>query len=157
MKADDARYYFALPRLLSGKRTRTEQNFFEANAAGLLVFAVSYFFAQEMLLRQASALRLILWAIPLAFGVWLGWLLLLYLNALILRALRQFGWLRATPDRHAQSLCIGFWMTLCSSYLLAGGTWRAWIGFLWIVALALNLFAALFLREDGNGDRSTTA
>lgn len=155
-KTERTGFYFALPRLCCGLSARTERNWPEAMAAGALVYLVGYFFAHQFFLGNATGARQVFWALPLAFLVWVGWLLVLYFNSLAIRFLRALGFLRTMPDRHAQSLLIGILITFCSWRLLAGGTWREWIGILWMAALALNLLAALLLRARTDGVRSTT-
>src|SRR5437762_1074364 len=83
------RFYFALPRLLAllrhGDTRRAERNGAEAWAGNVAIFAVSYlFFAQFIPARLAWWLAgPVLIALP--FLVLLFWLLVLFLNSLILK------------------------------------------------------------------------
>ncbi len=142
-------YNFSLPRLLAHCRGRpahrTERNWTEANVVGALVHLVVYVFAFDILLAGLPAWQGVFLSIPLAFGVWIFWLLVLYLDSLTIRLLRACGFLRTMSDIHAQSFLICTITTVCAVQLLLTASWTRFIGVVWIALVALNLFAALLL------------
>ena len=145
-----AQFYFSLPRLIAkltgGDARRAETNATEAWTAGLLFYLVSYvFFAAQFIpdrlaLWQTAAL-LIAWA----FFVWLFWLLLLYINSLIIKLLHLCGLSRKLPSRRAQSILLGISTTAMACALLIRGSWMRGIGLFWLAAVAANLASALVL------------
>ena len=150
------RFYFALPRLMArwrgGDSARAEQNEAEAWIAGLAVYAVSYlFFFQLTPVGLRWWLAIPLW-IVLAFVVLLFWLLVLYLDSLVIRFGRVIGLFRTIPDRRAQSILIGTTTTAMAVALLAHGAWISEIAVIWLISVAMNLAAAALLAL-GNGSR----
>ena len=150
------RFYFALPRLMArwrgGDSSRAEQNPAEAWIAGLAVYAVSYLFFFQLTpagLRWWQAVPL--W-IVLAFLVWLFWLLVLYLDSLVIRFGRLIGLFRTIPDRRAQSILIGTTTTGMACALIGHGSWISEIGVIWIISVVMNMAAAALLAL-GNGSR----
>lgn len=152
--APRAGFFFALPRLFErwrgGENGRSENNWLEANLVGTLVHLLAYLFAYEIILaREPGWLQFVLF-LPLAFAVWVFWLLVLYLNSWIIRGLRCFGLTSGMPDRYAQSFLIHLMTTGFTCRLVLAGSIRGWLGILWLAAVALNLLAALFLAfRDG--------
>ena len=142
-------YYFALPFLFARARgesvERTERNGFEARFVGGAVHLVVYLFAFQHLLLRLPAWEQILLALPLAVLVWLGWLLLLYLDSLVIKIFRAIGLMRTISDGRAQSLLVLSVATLCACDLIATGAWLRFPGYFWLGAVALNSLAALFL------------
>ncbi len=144
------RFYFALPRLIAlscgGSAARTETNGLEANAVGALQHFIVYLFAWRVCLTNASLARQLLCSLPLAFAVWLGWLIWFYFNSLLIRALNSAGVMRSLPRGRAQTILIGALTTVFAAALFgAGGLMNLFAG-LWITAVALNLVAAAILR-----------
>ncbi|HEY2138511.1 MAG TPA: hypothetical protein VGH00_00420 [Chthoniobacterales bacterium] len=150
------RFYFALPRLLlmlrGGDPARAEQSATEAWVAGIATYAISYLFFAGFVpdtfpwwLRVAAFL-------VLAFLVWLFWLLALYLNALILKFLRGLGLFRALAARRGQSILISTTVTAMALWLLPRGSLAGECGAIWLIAVTMNLSAALILAFH-DGDR----
>jgi hypothetical protein len=153
------RFYFALPRLLAllrhGDTRRAELNSVEGWAGNAAIFVVWYlFFAQFVpgdlpLWLTATAL------IALAVLVLLFWLLALYLNSLILKLLRRLGFFRSLPARRGQAVLISAATTAMALQLVQGGSFSGEIGAIWLVAVAMNLAAAIILvLRDGNAVHS---
>jgi hypothetical protein len=148
------RFYFSLLRLLAGLRggdaRRTENNWSEACLAGIAIYLISYlFFAQwipdELRVWQSLSLLFLL-----VFFVWLFWLVVLYLNSLVIRFLQLCGLLRAIPIRRAQSVLLGISASAMALSLVQRGSWPAEIGAIWMISVAMNLTAAAILafRDD---------
>ncbi len=83
--------------------------------------------------------------LPLAIFVWLVWLLIHYLNALVLRFLRLLGLMRRLPDDRAQGLFIGVMTTGFAFVLASAGSFYGLVGAVWLVVVSLNLIAAAIL------------
>jgi hypothetical protein len=153
------RFYFALPRLLAllrhGDTTRAEINDAEAWAGNIAVFVVSYLFFARFI---PSGLRWWVAApalIALAFLVWLFWLLMLYLDSLILGLARRVGLFRSLPARRGQAVLIATTTTAMAFCLVQNKSFSGEIAAIWLVAVAMNLGAALILAvRDGNTVRS---
>ncbi|MEO5720785.1 MAG: hypothetical protein ABIR71_04850 [Chthoniobacterales bacterium] len=142
-------FYFSLPRLVvrarGGNATPVETNWLETNIVGAAVFGIAFLFAARWLLASLAGWQQLLLLLPLAILLWLGWLAVLYLNALLVRLARALGGLRRTPDDRAQSFLIGLMTTVFAFDLLRSGGWLAFIGGLWVAAVLLNLLAAAVL------------
>jgi len=142
-------FYFSLPRLLAGwsggTGDRTENNSLEAHLVGALVHLVAYLFAFQLLLADSPIWQLLFLLLPFAALVWLGWLIVLYLNSWVIKLLRLLGLLRNVPDNRAQSLVIGVMTTWFAWRLIVAGHWPGLVGAIWIAAVALNLSAAVVL------------
>lgn len=143
------RFYFALPRLLAKMRgadaSRAEQNNFEAWAANLAIYLISYFYFLGLIPAPAGGLLRLAAFVALAFVVWIFWLLVLYLNSLILKLARILGGFHATPTRRGQSVLIVIVTTAMATGLLQYGSWLGELGAIWLVATAMNLTAAVIL------------
>jgi hypothetical protein len=153
------RFYFALPRLLAmlrhGDPRRAERNSAEAWAGNIGIFAVSYlFFAQFIPAHLAWGLAALA-LIALPFLVMLFWLLALYLNSLILKSLRLAGLFRSLPQRRGQAVLLATTTTGMALHLVPGGSFSGEVAAIWLVAVALNLGAAIILAlRDENAGRS---
>src|SRR2546421_2121895 len=90
---NEPRFYFALPRFLAklrgGDTRRAEKKGVEAWMANFAIYAISYLYFAGFI-RDALTwwLRGLLF-VALAFLVWLFWLLVLYVNWLILKLLHS--------------------------------------------------------------------
>jgi hypothetical protein len=148
-KNESPRFYFALFRLLlsfrGGDPRRREQNGVEASIASILIFLVSYFFLAQVIPETYGPFLTTLIFIALAFAVWLLWLVALYLNSLVIRALRSAGLARFVPDRRMQSVLIGITVTAMAVQLLQNGGWPGEIAAIWLIAVVMNLTAAAIL------------
>lgn len=152
---NEPRFYFALPRLLSkmrgGNASRAETNATEAWLGGVGIYSVSYlYFAGYIFAVSSYPLRALL-LVVLAFLVWLFWLLVFYLNSLILKLLDAVGLLRALPARRGQSVLLVIIATAMSAALVQRGSFVGEIGAIWLTATAMNLAAAAVLAFS-NGE-----
>ncbi|MEY2528347.1 MAG: hypothetical protein QOJ05_437 [Verrucomicrobiota bacterium] len=152
-------FYFSLLRLLAGLRGgnagRAENNWGEACLTGIAVYLISYLFFAQFVPDELKVWQQALLLVVLVFFICLFWLIVLYLNSLILGLLRLCGLLPAIPVRRAQSVLLGISASAMAWSLLEGGSWPAEIGAIWLIAVAMNLAAAaiLALRND-TGDRA---
>ena len=151
------RFYFALPRLLArwrgGDATRAEQNGTEAWIGGISTYAISYFFFLQLVPNALNPwLRAVL-LLALAFVVLLVWLVLLYVNSLLIKIARLGGIFRSIPDRRAQSILVGATVTAMAGALLQHGGWVSELAAIWMVAVTMNLIAAalLALNHESRG------
>ena len=141
--------YFALPRLiakLSGAScTRTEGNWLEAYLTGTAIYLISYLFAANLLLAKLGIWQAVVVLPILLFAMWIFWLIVLYLNSLVVKACWSCGLCTDLPPNRIQSVLMGIVTTVFAAQLLAAGSWLRWVGAIWIIAVALNLSAALLL------------
>ena len=149
-KSNKRQFYFSLFRVIAmlrgGDARRAESNGFEAWLVGLMIYSVHYlffaaFFIPSNLEPWLTALLLVL----LAFWIWLFWLLLLYLNSVIIKLLNLAGLFRTIPTRRAQSILWGISTTAMACVLLKSNPALREFGAIWVVAVAMNLAAALVL------------
>jgi hypothetical protein len=145
-----SRFYFSLPRLIAkicgGNPRRAETNAMEAWAGGLIFYLISYvFFAAEFVPRGLRHWQTAPLLVALGFFVWLFWLLLLYINSIIIKLLQLCGLFRTLPSRRAQSILLGISTTAMACALLLRGSWIRSVGLSWLVAVAANLASALIL------------
>ena len=144
-----AGYYFALPRLIAsfggGSARRSEQNALEAHVVGTLVHAVTFTFAARLLLGDYPAWQQVLLLVPVALLVWIWWSLFFYVSSLAVKLLISFALLSEMPERHAQSMMVGVVTTFLAWQLVTAGSWAAVLGWVWLIAVALNLAATAML------------
>ena len=142
-------FYFSLLRLLAmlrgGDATRAESNGVEAWLAGGALNLVSYLFFTQFIPADLKRWQTALLLVALAFLVCLFWLLVLYLNSLIIKFLRLGGFFRTIPIRRAQSILLGISATAMAIDLLRHGSWMREVAALWLIAVAMNLAAAAVL------------
>ena len=152
---ESPRFYFALPRLLSrlrgGDANRAEKNAVEAWSAGLAIFAISYLYFAIFISNTFSWWLRGLMFVALAFLVWLFWLVVLYVNSLILKLLHSFGLFGSLPMRRGQSILIATATTAMAVALVQRGSFAGELGAIWLTATAMNLVAAAILAFS-NGD-----
>lgn len=145
----DPQFYFSLPRFIAllrgGDTRRSERNAVEAWVAGLIMYLVHYLFFTHFLPPGLAPWLSALLLIFLAFWVWLFWLLLLYLNSVIIQLLRLGGLFRTVATRHVQSLLWGVVTTAMACELLKDSPWIREIGAIWLVTVAMNLASAVVL------------
>jgi hypothetical protein len=144
------RFYFSLLRLLArlrgGDARRSESNVVEARLVGLLIYLIHYlFFATQFIPSGLAPWLTALLLIAVAFWVWLFWLLLLYINSVIIKLLRPLGLSHEIPTRRAQSILWGIVTTAMACTLLNHTGWVRELAGIWLVAVAMNLCAAAFL------------
>jgi len=147
---DRRQFYFSLLRsialLRGGDARRSESNGFEASLVGLTIYLIHYFFfATQFVPSNLEPWLRSLLLIALVFWIWLFWLLLLYLNSVIIRLLRLCGLFQNIPTRRAQSILWGISTTAMAGALLKSSLSLRELGAIWLVAVAMNLSAALVL------------
>jgi len=149
-KTGTRQFYFSLFRLLAllrgGDARRAESNGFEAWLLGLMTYSIHYLFFVTLLLPpNLRPWQTGLVLVASAFWVWLFWLLLLYINSVIIQALHVCGLFRAIPIRRAQSILWGICTTAMACALLKGNPSSRELGAIWLVAVAMNLASAVVL------------
>lgn len=153
------RFYFALPRLLAllrhGDTRRAELNGAEAWAGNVAIFVVSYLYFARFVAGDLVWWLAALPLITLAVLVLLFWLLALFLNSLLLKLLRSVGLFRTLPARRGQAVLVVITTTAMAVQLVEGGSFSGELGAIWLVAVALNMGAAIILAlQNGNRVRS---
>lgn len=148
------RFYFSLLRLLAmlrgGDTRRAENNGTEAWVANVAIYLINYLFFAQFLPADLPLWQIALLLAGLAFFVWFFWLLVLYLNSLIIKLLRLCGLFRAIPTRRAQSILLGTWATAMAVDLLSRGSWIREVASIWLIAVVMNLAAGAVLAfRDG--------
>jgi hypothetical protein len=149
-KTSKRQFYFSLLRVIAmlrgGDARRTESNGFEAWLVGLMIYSIHYFFFATLFIPSnlepwLTAVLLV----ALAFWIWLFWLLLLYINSVIIKALHICGLFRTIPTRRAQSILWGISTTAMAFVLLKSSPALRELGAIWLVAVAMNLVSAVVL------------
>jgi hypothetical protein len=153
------RFYFALPRLLAmlrgGDSKRAELNNAEAWTACVVIFGISYLYFAGLVPHPLAWWMATLAFTALAFAVLVFWLLALYMNSLILKFCRLCGLFRSLPARRGQAVLLTATTTAMALQLVQGGSIRGEIAAIWLVAVAMNLAAAVILAvRDANAVRS---
>jgi hypothetical protein len=142
-------FYFSLLRLLTllrgGDATRAENNGIEAWFGGLAINLISYLFFAQFIPGDLELWQRALLLVLLAFFVWLFWLVVLYINALIIKFVRSCGLFSSIPTRRLQSVLLGISATAMAGGLLQTDSWSREIASIWLVMVAMNLFAATVL------------
>ena len=150
-------FYFALPRLLAkmrgGDATRAEKNAAEAWFGSLAVYGISYLYFAAFVPDAWIWWWRGLFFIALAFLVMLFWLLVLYLNSLVLKFLQSIGLFRSLPMRRGQSVLLAAAATVMAVALAQRDSIVSELGAIWLIAVTMNLVAAMILAL-GNGDPS---
>jgi hypothetical protein len=142
-------FYFALPRLIASQfgwsAARRESNWLEANIVGCVEHLIWYAFAAHIFVGNLPLWAQVLSLIPLAFAVWVWWLIVLYLNSILIHLLRLFRPIRDLSNARVQSVLLGTVTTVFASFLVTRNSWLAPVGLLWVTAVSLNLLAAAIL------------
>ena len=150
-----ASFYFSLPRLicrLFGRGTdQSEDNSFEAYAGSLIIFIITYFFLVDLVQTQFGGWKILPALVIAVLAVFLFWVVALYLNSFLIRALQLVGFFHETPNRHLQGVLAGILITLFSIQLLISNSWMRWAGLLWLIFAILNLIATAVLRLIESG------
>jgi hypothetical protein len=151
-------FYFALPRLIACMRgadgRRAERNGTEAWVGNIAIYLVNYLFFAQFIPAHLPLWQKALLLTALLFLVWLVWLVILYLNSLIIEMLRHIGVFRTIPTRRAQSILLGTWATAMAFDLLERGSWIGEVAAIWLVAVAMNLAAAVVLAFRHGASRT---
>jgi hypothetical protein len=142
-------FYFALPRALAMMRgaddRRAENNGTEAMFGSVAIYLINYLFFAQFVPATFPYWQRALWLVGLVFLTWFFWLLVLYLNSLIIKLLRHIGVFRTIPIRRAQSILLCTWATAMAFDLLDRGSWIGEVAAIWLVAVAMNLAASAVL------------
>ncbi|HSV62839.1 MAG TPA: hypothetical protein VLH83_05795 [Chthoniobacterales bacterium] len=151
------RFYFALLRLLAkmrgGDPTSAESNAAEAWFGSVALYGISYLYFAAFVPDTLSWWVRGLFFVALAFLVMLFWLLMLYLNSLILKLLHTVGLFRSLPIRRGQSVLLVVTATAMAVALSQRDSIVSELGAIWLIAVTMNLVAATILAL-GNGDPS---
>ncbi|CAN5481214.1 hypothetical protein BH20VER3_BH20VER3_21310 [soil metagenome] len=154
-EGEEVGYKFALPRLIAriGGRPvpRSELCRWEIYGLGFLVFGLNGIFAGRAflpLVRSFPARILFLCLLP--FALWIAFLLLYYVDALVVAGLRRLGLYHAITNKPFQSLVIMVLTTGLAAILIRDETgWMRSLGALWCGLLLLNLLAFVTLKILG--------
>ncbi|MEN3370185.1 MAG: hypothetical protein V7609_2328 [Verrucomicrobiota bacterium] len=142
-------FYFSLFRLLAllrgGDARRAENNGIEAWFGGLAINLISYLFFAQFIPGDLKIWQSALLLVLLAFFVWLFWLVVLYINSLIITFVRLCGLFHSIPIRRMQSVLLGIAATAMACGLIQTDSWSREIASVWLVMVAMNLFAAAVL------------
>jgi hypothetical protein len=145
-------YAFALPRLIArlGGRDarRAELSRWEAYGLGILVFGISCVFAAHAFLpfvRPVVLQYLILFLLP--FAMWVAFLLLYYLNSLVIVLLRRLGLYSAVTNNPFQHFVVILLISLLAALLVRNETgWMRSLGAFWLGLICLNLLSIVILK-----------
>ena len=121
--------------------SRQYDNYFFSAMALLILITVFVGFARTYFLAgvfRAPLPSLIIHIHGAVFSIWIFLLIVLYLDSLIIKLLRGFGFMRTMPDSRAQSLLICTMTTVFALELIRAGSWPRFLGVIWIAAVALN-------------------
>jgi hypothetical protein len=147
--------YFSLFRLLArmrgGSSKRSEDNWIEAHGVGWMIYLVSFAFGAQLLWSKTVGWKFIVDLIALAFAIWLAWLIILYLNLLLIRLLRLCGACREISNRVLQSVLIMALTTALALQLVRSDSWLRVIGMGWLLVVAANFLSFLVLSLIDNG------
>jgi hypothetical protein len=145
-------YAFALPRLgarLAGRKVRRAPlSSWETYGTGIFVFALSAVFAGRLILplvRPAFLQLLALLVLP--FLIWVAWLLLFYVNSLVIALFRKLGLYSAATNNPFQHVVIVALSTLLAALLVRDASgWIRLLGTAWIALVGLNLLSIVILK-----------
>ena len=143
-------FYFALPRLLNRIRGGTdkvsESNAAESYLGSIGIFIITFVFGLQLFAERFSGWSVIAFDLALVFAVWIFWLIVFYINSLIVKLLRACGLFRETPNRRAQDIFIAIVLAAMAYRLSILHGWLGWIGWLCLCALGANFLAAILLK-----------
>ncbi len=160
MKAASTRphgYAFPLSRMvarLTGRKPRRgEFSGAEAWGLGLVVFGICCVFVARALLpfvRPSALYLIVLFVLP--FATWIAFLLLYYLNSLVITLLRKLGLYSAATNNPFQHIVIMSLTSLIALHFVSEKpTWVTSLGVFWLGLLSLNLLSILiekFLDDE---------
>jgi hypothetical protein len=150
-------YAFALPRLvarLGGRKVRrAELSRWEAYGMGLLVFGISCVFVARAILPIVRPLPLQLFvALLLPFAIWIVFLIVYFVNWLIVTFLRQLGLYSAMTNNPFQHFVIMSLITLLAARLVWDESgWLKSLGLFWLGLVALNWLSIACLKILNEG------
>jgi hypothetical protein len=159
MKSTTA-FYFSLPRLIArlfaGASECSEDNSIEAHGGSVIVFTITYLFLLDLVRGQLIGWKILPALVIAVLAVLLFWVVALYLNSFLIRALHLVGLFRETPNRYLQDVLAESLIALVAIQLFISNSWMRWAGILWLTFTILNLIAAAVLRLIGDS-RSSAA
>ena len=103
-----------------------------------------------MLWPETAWWKLIVDLIALAFAIWIAWLIILYINLLLIGLLRLCGFCRRISNRRVQSVLIMALTTALALQLAYTDSWVRVIGMGWLLGVAANFFSFLVLSLIDN-------
>jgi len=143
-------FYFALPRLLNRIRGGTdkvsESNAAESYLGSIGIFIITFVFGLQLFAERFTGWSVIAFDLVLVFAVWIFWLIVFYINSLIVKLLRACGLFRGTPNRRAQDIFIAIVLAAMAYRLSILHGWLGWLGWLCLWALGANFLAAILLK-----------
>ena len=134
-----------------GSSERSEDNWIEAHGVGWIIYLVSFAFGAHLLWSQTVGGKFIVDLIALTFAIWLAWLIILYLNLLLIRLLRLCGVCREISNRAVQSVLILALTTAFALQLARSDSLLRLVGMGWLLVVAANFFSFLVLSLFDNG------
>lgn len=151
-------FAFALPRLVArvgGRRNvrRAELSRVEAYGVGLLVFGIACVCAARSLLPFVRPMALqLLFVLLLPFAVWIAFLLLYFVNWLIVAFLRRLDLYSGRTNNSFQHFVIISLITFLALRLAQDESgWMKSLGVFWLALVGLNLLALLVLKVRHEG------
>ncbi|MEP6937351.1 MAG: hypothetical protein ABI871_04705 [Chthoniobacterales bacterium] len=142
-------FYFALPRLLTriarGHSSRVEGHGVETYLPGIAILLITFLFFFDLLDTPFVGWKAFLLGSALLLGAFVFWLAALYLNSVVIRLARAGRIIRTLPDNRAQSVLICGLTTVFAWSLAQTDSAARFAGIAWLMAIALNLTAALLL------------
>jgi hypothetical protein len=103
-------FYFSLPRLLSKVTGHNsdflEGGFCETYLGSLVVLLIPYFFLVDLVMNHVGRWMTFATGVALLFAIWIFWLVVLYLNWVMIQVLRGLGFFRGVTERHLQDILV---------------------------------------------------
>lgn len=124
----------------------SESNAAESYLGSIGIFIITFVFGLQLFAERFSGWSVIAFDLVLVFAVWIFWLIVFYINSLIVKLLRACGLFRETPNRRAQDIFIAIVLAAMAYRLSILHGWLGWIGWLCLCALGANFLAAILLK-----------
>jgi len=140
-------YAFALSRLVARstgfRPRRAEFSGAEAYGLGLLVYGITCVFVARALAVFVRPLAIYFIALViLPFAIWIGSLLLYYINSLLIALLRRLGLYSAVTNNPFQHVVIMSLISLIAlRFVFEEAVWVRLLGLFWLGLLSLNLLS----------------
>jgi hypothetical protein len=144
-------FFRLLARMRGGSSERSEEHWIEAHGVGWIIYMVSFAFGAQLLWSKTVGWKFVVDLVALAFAIWLAWLIILYLNLLLIRLLRRCGVCREISNRAVQSVLILALTTALALQLARSDSWLRVIGMGWLLVVAANFFSFLVLSLIDHG------
>ena len=124
----------------------SESNAAESYLGSIGIFIITFVFGLQLFAERFSGWSVIAFDLVLVFAVWIFWLIVFYINSLIVKLLRACGLFRGTPNRRAQDIFIAIVLAAMAYRLSILHGWLGWIGWPCLCALGANFLAAILLK-----------